>query len=231
MTGEVEVLSGTGRIEERILDNIFEIAPKSFFQTNSPGAEILYSTAFKLLNKRSSGSTLLDLYAGTGTIGIIFGKLFDEVFSVEIVADASRDARKNAEKNLYAVPTDSITADEFPQIESIRSSVREENEGKTMFYPCNMPTEVFLAKYLEKNMEADLLIIDPPRDGMHPSAPQLLVKFGVEEILYISCNPATLARDLDRMLLTGEYDIADIVPVDMFPHTHHIEIVVRLKKK
>lgn len=73
-----------------------------------------------------------------------------------------------------------------------------------------------------------MLIIDPPRDGMHPSAPENILKFGSREIIYVSCNPSTLVRDLGGLLLDGKYRISDIVPVDMFPHTHHIETVVKL---
>lgn len=94
----------------------------------------------------------------------------------------------------------------------------------------NAKVEVFLGDFLGKNLSADTLIIDPPRDGMHPDALPNILKFGAREIIYISCNPATLARDLDYILTNSPYRITDVTPVDMFPHTHHIETVVRLAR-
>jgi tRNA/tmRNA/rRNA uracil-C5-methylase (TrmA/RlmC/RlmD family) len=97
---------------------------------------------------------------------------------VEIVPDASRDARKNAERNGYQVPNEVITRENFALIDGFRAEVSQSgNKGDTLFYPCNIPAEIFLAKYLEKGMKADLLIVDPPRDGMHPSTPPSLVQF------------------------------------------------------
>lgn len=101
VTGEQEILSGSGIIEEALLGKTFEIAPKSFFQTNTVGAEALYGTVRSLMG--ASGGTLLDLYAGTGTIGTILGDGYERIFSVEIVADASRDALRNAKRNGLSV--------------------------------------------------------------------------------------------------------------------------------
>lgn len=100
----------------------------------------------------------------------------------------------------------------------------------------NEKTEKFLPKFLEENNAVTSpfsevsLIIDPPRDGMHPDALPDILKFNAKEIIYVSCNPATLARDLDYILTNSEYRLTDVTPVDMFPHTHHIETVVRLEK-
>jgi 23S rRNA (uracil1939-C5)-methyltransferase len=169
---------------------------------------------------------LLDLYAGTGTIGILLSEGFDRVYSVEIVADASADAERNA---------------------------RAAGLSETQFIPVNLPTERFLADYITRGERAETLVIDPPRDGMHPSTLPSLLAFGAREIIYVSCNPSTLVRDLGVLLGAkvhestigdGEedekvsasvlpsgarYRLTDIIPVDMFPHTHHIETVVRLE--
>ena len=198
VTGEAEILQGTGTIRETLLGKTFEIRPKSFFQTNSTGAEALYATVISLV--KSQGGTLLDLYAGTGTIGILLSHLFDRVCSVEIVEDSSADARVNAQIN------------QISNFEAVQA-----------------PVEKFLKEYLEQKQSADTLVIDPPRDGMHPTALPNILAFGAREILYVSCNPSTLVRDLEILLAEGKYVLTDVVPVDMFPHTHHIETVVRLE--
>lgn len=199
VTGEQILLAGKDTIEDSLLGKNFTIRAKSFFQTNSLGAEKLYSIVRSLV--KHPGGTLLDLYAGTGTIGIVLADMFSHVHSVEIVADASLDAVANAARN-----------------------------GVTQFEAVNAPVEKFLDAYLMEGKSADSLVIDPPRDGMHPSAPLNLLKFGVPEMIYVSCNPSTLARDLEVLLGSGKYRLTDVVPVDMFPHTHHIETVVRLEK-
>lgn len=199
VTGEAVLLKGKATITEHLLGKSFEINPKSFFQTNSLGAEKLYQTALDLSSSR--WGTLLDLYAGTGTLGILFSDRFEQVYSVELVPQASQDGEKNARHNNIA------------NIEFVNAKV-----------------EVFLEDFLGKNLSADTLIIDPPRDGMHPNALPSILKFGAREIIYISCNPATLARDLDYILTNSDYRVTDVTPVDMFPHTHHIETVVRLEK-
>lgn len=201
VTGEAVLMKGKPAITEELLGKSFEINPKSFFQTNSLGAEKLYSVVRDLV--KTKGGILLDLYAGTGTIGILLADRFEHVYSVELVAEASRDGAKNAQKN-----------------------------GVTNITFINEKTEKFLPRFLEENMDIKntSLIIDPPRDGMHPDALPDILKFNAKEIIYVSCNPATLARDLDYILANSDYRLTDIVPVDMFPHTHHIETVVRLEK-
>lgn len=199
VTGEAVLLKGKATIIEHLLNKSFEINPKSFFQTNSLGAEKLYQTALDLSSSR--WGVLLDLYAGTGTLGILFSDRFEQVYSVELVPQASQDGKKNARRNGIA------------NIEFVNAKV-----------------EVFLEDFLGKNLSADTLIIDPPRDGMHPNALPNILKFGAREIIYISCNPATLARDLDYILANSDYHVTDVTPVDMFPHTHHIETVVRLER-
>ncbi len=133
-------------------------------------------------------------------MGILLASHFDQVYSVEIVADSSADAGVNARLN---------------QVSN--------------FITVQSPVEKFLKEFIDQGKTADTLIIDPPRDGMHPSAPPNILAFGAREIIYVSCNPSTLVRDLDIFLADGKYRLTDVVPVDMFPHTHHIETVVRLE--
>ena len=156
---------------------------------------------------------LLDLYAGTGTIGILLSKYFEKVYSVELVADASMDGEKNADRN------------GIKNVEFVNAKVED--------FVKKVGTEFTI------HNSQFTIIIDPPRDGMHPSALPNIVTFGAREIIYVSCNPATLARDLEFLIgktrdekteKLPKYKITDIVPVDMFPHTHHIETVVRLER-
>ncbi len=142
---------------------------------------------------------LLDLYAGTGTIWIILANKFKKVFSVEIVKEAIFDAEKNAILN------------KVKNIEFI-----------------NLSVESFLKEYLKDWNSADTLIIDPPREWVNNKALENILKFNAKEIIYISCNPASLNRDLSYILKNSKYKITEIIPVDMFPHTHHIEVIVRL---
>jgi 23S rRNA (uracil1939-C5)-methyltransferase len=147
------------------------------------------------------GGLCLDLYAGTSTIGSVLADRFDRVVSVEINAAACEDARENAELN----------------------------DIKNLEVVC-APVEKYLQQYTDSGERADFLVVDPPRDGMHPDAIAPILSFRAASIVYVSCNPSTLARDLERLLATGEYRIAQAVPVDMFPHTHHIETVVKLER-
>ena len=197
--GDAVLIKGKATITEHLLGKTFEINPKSFFQTNSPGAEELYTTTTGLL--KNSGGVLLDLYGGTGTIGLLLSDRFEKVYSVEIVKEASADGARNAILN-------GVHNMEF----------------------VNMKTESFLKEFLAEGKKADTLVIDPPRDGMHPDALPEILKFGTKEIIYVSCNPATLTRDLEYILMNSDYRVTDVVPVDMFPHTHHIETVVRLER-
>ncbi|MDA9128856.1 23S rRNA (uracil(1939)-C(5))-methyltransferase RlmD [Candidatus Gracilibacteria bacterium] len=203
LIGDMELVYGNETISENLLGLSFDIGPKSFFQTNSEGAEILYSLVKDFAKQEElSNGTVLDLYGGTGTIGMIFADIAKNVVSVELNEEASTNGAKNALKN---------------GIENIEF--------------VNAKVEDFLEKYLEQENKAELLIIDPPRAGMHPSALPNILKFGTRQIIYVSCNPATLARDLGYILENSDYKIEKIQAVDMFPHTHHIETVVSLTKK
>lgn len=191
-------------ITEKLLWLTFKISPKSFFQTNSYWAEKLYSKVLELAHKENLGKyTVLDLYAWTWTIGMIFAKNKAKfVYSVEMVEQASRDWEENAKLNFI----DNMTF-------------------------VNKKVEDFLKDYVSEWKKADLLIIDPPRSWMHPDALPNILKFETNQIIYVSCNPSTLTRDLDYILKNSYYKIEKIVPVDMFPHTHHIETIVSLTRK
>lgn len=212
---EMELVYWDEVITEKLLGFTFDIWPKSFFQTNSRWAEDLYSLvkdfAATSLSMQERDwrwgddwmmGTILDLYAGTGTIGMLLSENASEVVSVELVEEASKSGAENAAKN-----------------------------GVTNMSFVNAKVEEFLDEYLKENKKADLLIIDPPRAGMHPSALPNILKFGTNQMIYVSCNPATLARDLQYILENSDYMIEKVQAVDMFPHTHHIETVVSLVKK
>lgn len=194
-TGEIEnVLFGSGYIEERIFDSIFRIRANSFFQTNSIQTETLYRAAFDMLNP-GKGDNVLDLYCGTGSIGILISRYVQQVTGVELVAEAIDTARENAAKN------------NVQNIAFYKGSVRD-----------------FLKKQPVSETDYDIVIVDPPRAGLHPKAMARIIKLKPKKILYISCNPATFARDAKEITKHG-YRLPEVKPVDMFPHTMHIELV------
>lgn len=200
---DLELIYGKESISEKLLDLEFQISPTSFFQTNSTGAEKLYSLVLDFAHKDDLiNQTVLDLYGWTGTIGMIFAKHgAKHVTSVELVKSASKDGEKNAKHN-------GISNMDF----------------------VNAKVEDFLGKYISEWKTADLLVIDPPRAGMHPDALPNILKFGTRQMIYVSCNPSTLARDLEYILQNSEYKIEKVQAKDMFPHTNHIETIVSLIK-
>lgn len=204
--GDLELLTGEATIVEDLVWLQFHISPTSFFQTNSAGAQRLYDLVISFADKdKIATQTVLDLYGWTGTIGMIFAQAGAKyVESVELVKSASKDGEKNARLN-----------------------------GLTNIWFTNAKVEDFLASYLSSPTSkwADLLIIDPPRAGMHPKALPDILKFGTQQIIYISCNPSTLSRDLEYILQNSKYSIEKIQAMDMFPHTSHIETIVSLQKK
>ena len=200
---DLELIYGTETIKENLQGLSFNISPTSFFQTNSTWAEKLYSMVLDYAHKdKLKDYKVLDLYGWTGTIWMIFAKAWAKyVSSVELVKSASRDWEKNAKAN-WILNMDFI----------------------------NSKVEDFLDKYINDWNTADLLIIDPPRAWMHPDALPNILKFNTKQIIYVSCNPSTLARDLWYILDNSEYKIEKIQAMDMFPHTHHIETIVSLIK-
>lgn len=197
VTGETECIFWKNTISEELLGFHFEIAPKSFFQVNTLGAEKLYTCAIDSIKHR--WGILLDLYAGTGTIGIILSEYFEKVYSVEVVESATEDGKRNAIKN------------HRENVEFINQKVED------------------FVKTFDRAGSKVTIVLDPPRDWLHPNAIEPIAAFQADEIIYVSCNPATLARDLGGFIEKG-YRLTDVTPMDMFPHTHHIETVVRMEK-
>ncbi len=199
--GEIEkILYGPGYIEEKLMGKLFKISANSFFQTNSLQAEVLYQTGFDML-KPKADDKVLDLYCGTGTIGILLADKVSEVVGVELVPDAVKAAKVNAQKNGVS------------NIQFFEGFVKE-----------------FLKSDFMKENQYNIAIIDPPRAGLNPKALKQLILLQPEKILYISCNPATFSRDAQKLVDAG-YELPEIQPVDMFPHTMHIELASMFYKK
>jgi len=197
---EVITYYGKGFIEETLENFRYKISPKSFFQTNSYQAELLYQVTRDFAGL-TGNETLYDLYCGTGSIGIFCSKKAKKIIGIEAIPEAIEDAKENAAMNgldncqFYAGDVAAICTDDF-----------------------------FIA-----HGTPDVIITDPPRAGMHEKLVQQLLKMEAPKIVYVSCNPATQARDLQ--LLDAKYKVTRLQPVDMFPHTHHIENVALLELK
>ncbi len=196
----VNLFKGVPYLEERMEDLTFRIGPISFYQTNSKQAYKLYSIARDFAGL-TGNETVYDLYTGTGTIANFVAHQAKKVVGVEYVEPAIEDAKLNSNLN---------------QIDN------------TVFYAGDM-AKVLNANFVEENGQPDVIITDPPRAGMHPDVIQQMLDIEARRIVYVSCNPASQARDL--ALLEEKYFITRIQPVDMFPHTHHIENVVCLELK
>ena len=191
-----EVLYGRDYFYEELLGLRFKISPFSFFQTNSLGAEVLYSTARDYVGD-TKDRVIFDLYSGTGTIAQILAPVAQKVVGVEIVEEAVEAARVNAQLNGLS--------------------------------NCSFIAGDVLKVVDELQDKPDLIVLDPPRDGIHPKALQKIIDFGVERIVYISCKPTSLVRDLEMLQGRG-YQVEKAVGVDMFPGTGHVETVVLLSK-
>jgi 23S rRNA (uracil1939-C5)-methyltransferase len=178
----------------------FRIGPKSFFQTNSEQAEVLYQKAAAMAELKGK-ELVYDLYTGTGTIANYIAGKAGKVIGIESVPEAIEDAKRNSELN---------------GIEN------------TEFYAGDMK-DLLDDSFAESHGKPDLIITDPPRAGMHEKAIEQMMKPGPDRIVYISCNPATQARDL--ALMNEKYRVVSVQPVDMFPQTHHIENIVSLIKR
>ncbi|MBK9939857.1 MAG: 23S rRNA (uracil(1939)-C(5))-methyltransferase RlmD [Chitinophagaceae bacterium] len=197
---EPVVYAGKGYAVEKLEDFQFKIGPKSFFQTNSKQAEKLYKVT-RDFAELTGTETVYDLYCGTGSIGIFVSGKAKKIIGVEMIAAAIEDAKENAALNNLTT-TDFFTGD--------------------VIEICN--DEFFAA-----HGKPDVIITDPPRAGMHEKLVKKIIEMAAPIVVYVSCNPATQARDLN--LLDASYEVTKVQPVDMFPHTHHIENVVQLKLK
>ncbi len=195
-----EILYGDGKITEELCGLQFRISPKAFYQINPVQTEVLYNKALEYADL-SGNERVIDAYCGTGTIGLIASKKARQVLGVEINKDAIRDAKENARLNGIE-NIDFYTAD----------------AGK------------FMVELAQNNEKIDTVIMDPARAGSDIPFLSSLVKLSPKTVVYVSCNPETLARDLMYLSKNG-YKVKKIQPVDMFPHTDHIECVVKLTKK
>ena len=176
----------------------FKIGPTSFFQTNTRQGEQLYRVAREFA-ELSGSETVYDLYCGTGSIGIFVSPGASRIIGVEMIDAAIRDARENAAMN-------EVDRAEF-------------HTGDVI--------DVCTDEFFEKHGKPDVIITDPPRAGMHEKLVRKILEMEAPVVVYVSCNPATQARDLN--ILGEKYEVTRVQPVDMFPHTHHIENVVQLK--
>ena len=197
---EIITFSGRDHIFEEMEGLKFKISAKSFYQTNSPQAYELYKITRDLCGL-TGNEVVYDLYTGTGTIANFVAKKAKKVVGVEYVEDAVIDAKNNSDFN---------------------------NISNTLFYAGDMK-DVLNESFIKTHGQPDVIITDPPRAGMHEDVISVILKAAPQKIVYVSCNPATQARDLAMMV--GHYDIKEIKPVDMFPQTAHVENVVLLERK
>lgn len=202
---EVIPFKGLGYIEEEMDGLKFRVNAKSFYQTNSRQAFRLYSIArdlaFRDVDQNEAKPLVYDLYTGTGTIANFVAKHCSRVVGIEYVEEAIADAKLNSSVN---------------------------DIDNTLFYAGDMK-DILNDKFIEEHGHPDIIITDPPRAGMHEDVVKTILKASPRVIVYISCNPATQARDL--AMLDGSYRVTDVCPVDMFPQTHHVENVVRLERR
>jgi len=191
------IFHGKGYVIEKLEGFSFKIGPKSFFQTNTAQAERLYQTVRAFAALRGT-ETIYDLYCGTGSIGIFLSDRIAKLIGIELIPEAVNDAMENALLN---------------------------GVHHAHFFAGDV-TDLCNEAFFEAHGRPDLIITDPPRAGMSEKLVSKLLEIGAEKIIYVSCNPATQARDLN--LLSEKYHISAVQPVDMFPHTLHIENVVGL---
>ena len=197
---EVKVFKGNDHIFEEMEGLKFKVGPKSFYQTNSEQAYNLYKVARNFAGL-TGNELVYDLYTGTGTIANFVSRQAKKVIGIEYVPEAIEDAKVNSEIN-------GIT--------------------NTLFYAGDMK-DILTQEFIKTHGRPDVIITDPPRAGMHTDVINVILAAEPRRIVYVSCNPATQARDLQ--LLDVKYKVTAVQPVDMFPHTHHVENVVLLEKK
>jgi 23S rRNA (uracil-5-)-methyltransferase RumA len=202
VSDKITLMYGRPYITEKLnvggKDYFFNISPLSFFQTNSKGTEVLYNEVLRLLNP-SKDDVLLDLYCGTGTIGISMAHNVKKVVGIEQVEQSIENAKENAVTN---------------------------NVSNAEFYAMTVE------QWVNQNGSIfDVIVVDPPRSGLTKDVVNFLVDSNTKRIVYVSCNPSTLARDLQIIIGKNIYNVKKIIPIDMFPQTHHVEVVVLLELK
>ncbi len=199
LDGNETVLYGEGFITEQLLDCTFGISARSFYQINPYATEILYSKALEYA-QLTGNETVIDLYCGTGTIGILASKHAKKVYGIEIVADAIKDAKVNAERN---------------------------NVHNIDFF--NADAKIGAKRLIQNKIQADVVIVDPPRKGCSRETLDAIETIAPKRLVYVSCDPATLARDVAILTEKG-FTLEEVQPVDLFPNTLHVETVVLMSK-
>ena len=197
---DVEVFKGNDHIFEEMEGLRFKVGPKSFYQTNSEQANNLYKVAREFAGL-TGNELVYDLYTGTGTIANFVARQARKVVGIEYVPEAIEDAKVNSALN---------------------------GIDNTLFYAGDMK-DILTNDFIAEHGRPDVIITDPPRAGMHNDVIDVILAAEPKRIVYVSCNPATQARDLQ--LLDGKYKVTAVQPVDMFPHTHHVENVVQLERR
>jgi 23S rRNA (uracil1939-C5)-methyltransferase len=197
---ENKVIYGNGKINDYIGDLVFEISPLSFFQVNPVQTEVLYNKALEYAELKEN-DTVFDIYCGIGTISLFLAQKATKVYGIEIVEDAIKDAKINAKLN---------------------------NLNNVEFYVGK--AEEVVPKMYSEGKTANVVMVDPPRKGCDEKVLDTIVSMQPDRVVYVSCNPSTLARDLAYLDERG-YKCIEIQPVDMFPHTMHVECVAKIVKK
>ncbi len=202
LDGRCRLIAGQETIEDRLFNLTFLISPQTFFQVNRAVTETLYSEALKAAALTGS-EIVLDAYCGAGTISLSLAQQAKKVIGVELNARAIEDAKKNAARNNLS--------------------------EKTQFLAGDAPEEAL--KLFSKGLRPDVIVVDPPRKGVEARLLEAMVRCEPDRIVYVSCNPSTLARDLKILTQSGQYRAEYVQPVDMFSHTEHVETVVLLSKR
>lgn len=200
MSSNFRLLYGKETITDQMLGNDYAISPESFYQVNTEMAEKLYQIAISF-SELTADDVVIDAYSGIGTIGLSFAKQVKAVYGVDIVDSAIEDAQKNAERN-----------------------------GITNVQYVTDSAENAMAKWSKEGLKPSVIIVDPPRKGLTESFIKASVAMAPQKITYISCNPATMARDVKYYAELG-YQLKKVQPVDLFPQTHHVECVALLVKE
>lgn len=198
---EMKLLHGKSTIRDRIGDLWFEISAKSFYQVNAGQTEVMYAKALEQAGLTGS-ENVFELYSGTGTISLFLARHSKHVYGIEVVEEAVTDARSNADYN----GLDNVT------------------------FICGK-AEDEIAKLYHVGHEADVIVVDPPRAGLDQSVIEMMLRLEPNRIVYVSCKPSTLARDLKMLCAEGKYAVARVQPIDVFGHTVHVETVASLVKK
>ena len=201
LDGRPRLIAGQPVLEDVLMGLTFSISPQTFFQVNHQMTEALYGEALKAASLTGS-ETVLDAYCGAGTISLALARQAKRVIGVELNAKAIEDAKENAKRNGLSENTEFIAGD--------------------------APEEAL--KLFNRGLRPDVIVVDPPRKGVEARLLTAMVQCRPERMVYVSCNPSTLARDLKILTESGEYRVDYVQPVDMFSHTEHVESVARLTR-